>query len=388
MAITTGGSSAGGAAGVVDPDRLDDLRTRIRKEIDDGILPSCSYAVGLGGEIIASETFGDATDATRYVIFSCTKAFVAGVMWQLIGEGRVMLGDRVVDHFEEFGANGKDGITIEQVMTHTAGFPRAPLGPGRWGDRATRVEAMANWRLNWEPGSRFEYHPTSAHWVLGEIIERIDGRTCGDAIEARISEPLGLDGFRLGVAPADQGDVARVVDVGSFPTPDELEEVFGLRDYELGEVTPEALMALNSPDALAVGVPGGGGVGRARDLARYYQGLLHNPGGLWDPEVLVDGTGHVRNMHPDPVLGYPASRTAGITVANDDGKAYLRGMGHRVSARAFGHNGAGGQIAWADPATGLSFCYLTDGLDRHIIRESRRVSGIASRAALLTTPIA
>ena len=209
--------------------------------------------------------------------------------------------------------------------------------------------------------------------MLGELIERLDGRPYGDAIDARIAQPLGLDGFRLSVPPDQQGDIAEVVDVGSFPTADELEATFGVRTYELGEVTPEALMALNTSDARAVGVPGGGGVGRAADLARYYQGLLHNPGGLWDADVLADGTANVRNMFPDPVLGYPASRTAGIVVANDDGKAYMRGMGHTVSPRAFGHNGAGGQIAWADPETGLSFCYLTDGLDRHIIRESRRV---------------
>jgi CubicO group peptidase (beta-lactamase class C family) len=371
----------------IDEDRLDALRTRIRQEVDDGILPSCSYAIGLDGDVVVAESFGDATDATRYVVFSCTKAFVAGVMWQLIGEGRIALADRVIDHFPEFGDNGKESITVEQVMCHTAGFPRAPLGPPRWSDRAGRVEAMAGWRLNWDPGSRFEYHPTSAHWVLGELIERLDGRPCGDAIDARISQPLGLDGFRLSVPPDQQGDIAEVVDVGSFPTPDELEATFGFRTYELGEVTPEALMALNTTEARAVGVPGGGGVGRARDLAGYYQALLHDPGGLWDPGVLEDGTANVRNMFPDPVLGYAASRTAGIVVANDDGKAYMRGMGHTVSARAFGHNGAGGQIAWADPATGLSFCYLTDGLDRHIIRESRRVSGVASRAALLTTPM-
>jgi CubicO group peptidase (beta-lactamase class C family) len=371
----------------IDEDRLDALRTRIRQEIDDGILPSCSYAVGLDGDVVVSETFGDATDSTRFIVFSCTKAFVAGVMWQLIGEGRIALTDRVVDHFPEFGENGKASITVEQVMCHTAGFPRAPLGPPRWSDRAQRVAAMAGWRLNWEPGSRFEYHPTSAHWVLGELIERLDGRPYGDAIDARISRPLGLDGFRLGVPADQQGDIADAVDVGSFPTADELEATFGFRTYELGDVTPEALMELNTTEARAVGVPGGGGVGRAADLARYYQGLLHNTGGLWDAEVLEDGTANVRNMFPDPVLGYPASRTAGIVVANDDGKAYMRGMGHTVSARAFGHNGAGGQIAWADPGTGLSFCYLTDGLDRHIIRESRRVSGIASRAALLTTPM-
>ena len=48
---------------------------------------------------------------------------------------------------------------------------------------------------------------------------------------------------------------------------------------------------------------------------------------------------------------------------------------------AFGHNGAGGQIAWADPVTGLSFCYLTNGLDRHLLRESRRTTALGSLAA-------
>jgi CubicO group peptidase (beta-lactamase class C family) len=72
----------------------------------------------------------------------------------------------------------------------------------------------------------------------------------------------------------------------------------------------------------------------------------------------------------------------GVVVAGDDGKSNLRGMGHTVSPRAFGHNGAGGQIAWADPDTGVSFCYLTNGLDQHVLREARRTSGIASKAAV------
>ena len=81
-------------------------------------------------------------------------------------------------------------------------------------------------------------------------------------------------------------------------------------------------------------------------------------------------------------LGVPANRTLGLVVAGDDGQSALRGMGHTVSPSAFGHNGAGGQIAWADPATGLSFVYLTNGLDRNVLREWRRTSGIASRAAV------
>src|SRR3954454_19119389 len=96
----------------IDDDRLDALRTRVRRDVDDGVLPSCSYAVGLGGDVVVEETFGDATGDTRYVVFSCTKAFVAGVMWQLIGEGRITLADRVVDHFPEFGDNGKASITV------------------------------------------------------------------------------------------------------------------------------------------------------------------------------------------------------------------------------------------------------------------------------------
>ena len=369
----------------IQPNRLADLRTRIRREIDEGLLPSCQVAVGLDGEIVFSETLGDASDDTRYCVFSCTKQFVAGVMWQLIGEGKLQPEDRVVDHWPEFGANGKDVVTIEHLLTHTAGFPLAPMRPEVALDPEARRAKIVSWRLNWEPGTRFEYHPTSAHWVLGELIERLDGIPVGKAVQRRIAEPLGLR-FQLGVPPSDGGDIATLFDVGTFPTAEELEEAMGIEFFDVGEVTPEALLMFNTPEARAAGVPGGGGVGRAADLALYLQAMLHNPGELWDPEVLADGTGHVRNMLPDPILGYRAWRTLGIVVAGDDGQAFMRGFGHTVGPRAFGHNGAGGQIAWADPDSGLSFVYVTNGMDRHLLRESRRTSGIASRAGLLTTP--
>jgi CubicO group peptidase (beta-lactamase class C family) len=92
--------------------------------------------------------------------------FVASCAWTLIAEGTLRVGDRVVEYFPEFGANGKERITVEQVMLHTAGFPHAPMGPPEWYDRAARVQRMSSWTLNWAPGTRYEYHPTSAHWVL------------------------------------------------------------------------------------------------------------------------------------------------------------------------------------------------------------------------------
>jgi CubicO group peptidase (beta-lactamase class C family) len=366
-------------------ERLSDLRQRIRREIDDGVLPSCQFAVGLEGEVVAHEVFGDATLDTRYVMFSATKGFIAGTVYQLIDEGRLDVTHPVSEYFPEFGANGKEAITVEQVMTHTSGFPQAPLPPVIWLDHEARVERMAAWRLNWDPGTRFEYHPTSAHWVLAELIQRVDGRDFRESVRVRLNEPLGLTRFALGVAPEDQGDIATLAPTGQDPSPDELERIFGVRTFDQGEVTNEALLELNGVDERSAGLPGGGGVSDAADVVRYYQALLHDPDDLWDPVHLVDFTRRIRVTLPDPLLGHPSNRSLGLIVAGDDGKSNLRGMGHNVSPEAFGHNGAGGQIVWADPASGLSFCYLTNGLDRDFFREARRTSGIASRAGLLTT---
>jgi CubicO group peptidase (beta-lactamase class C family) len=132
----------------------------------------------------------------------------------------------------------------------------------------------------------------------------------------------------------------------------------------------------------AVGVPGGGGITTAADLAMFYQALLHNPGEMWKPAVLADATSQVRNHLPDPLFGVPANRSLGLVLAGDDGQAYLRGLGRTASPNAFGHNGAGGQLAFADPATGLSFAYLTNGLDQHVIRQGRRGVALASLAGL------
>jgi CubicO group peptidase (beta-lactamase class C family) len=150
------------------------------------------------------------------------------------------------------------------------------------------------------------------------------------------------------------------------------------------EVTEAALLGFNHPDVKALGVPGGGGVMRASDLALFYQALLHNPGGVWKPDVLTDATSNVRNRLPDPMTNTPANRSLGLILAGDDGRSHIRGMGRTVSPGTFGHNGAGGQLAWADPATGLSFGYCTNGLDANEVREPRRGTALSSLAAVCT----
>jgi CubicO group peptidase (beta-lactamase class C family) len=366
----------------LDNGKVDALLERAQRDIDDGVLPSCQLAIARDGEVLVDETFGKASPDSRYVIFSATKPTVAAAVWQLLDAGELRLDQRVAEVLPEFATNGKDVITLEQVMLHTSGFPMAPLGPGQWETREGRLEAFAKWRLNWEPGTRFEYHPTSAHWVLAELIARVTGVDHREFVRDRVLTPLGLTRLRVGVPEDQQRDINELVSVGAPPTPDELVAAIGVRELPLSEVTEAALLQFNRPDVRAIGVPGGGAVSTAADLARFYQALLAGGHGLWSADALRMFTADVRNTFPD-LYGVPANRALGMVVAGDDGLSNRRGMGSTVSPRTFGHNGAGGQIAWADPETGVSFVYLTNGLDQHVLREWRRTAGIASRAGVV-----
>ena len=86
--------------------------------------------------------------------------------------------------------------------------------------------------------------------------------------------------------------------------------------------------------------------------------------------------------HVDMMYRKPVNRALGLCVAGDENRN-LRGFGHSNSEDAFGHGGAGGQIAWGDPATGISFAYCTNGHDQNIFRQGRRGISLSTRAAAL-----
>ncbi len=373
----------------VDPDALAALVARAHREIDDGVLGSCQLAVAAGDRLVAYETLGDAAPDSRYVIFSCTKALVVGAFWLLLAEGAVTLDQTVAEVIPEFATNGKEVITVRQLLLHESGFPHAPLDLLADTTRERRLARFGAWRLNWEPGTRFEYHPTSAHWVMAELIERLSGIDYLDFIHQRVLVPLGLRRLQLGVPLDQQGDINDLEVRGEPPTSDELEAVFGVAGLTLeglqGEVTDAALMGFNRPEVRALGVPGGGGVSTAADLAMYYQALLHNPGGMWDPAVLTAGTAEVHGHLPDPLTRVSSNRALGLVIAGDEPDMAMRGFGHTVSSRTFGHAGAGGQLAFADPESDLSFCYLTNTLDANLLRQHRRGASLAGYVGRLKT---
>ena len=185
----------------VDEERLQDLRARVMRGVDQGPLPSVQLAVARQGRLVLFDTFGAATNTTRFNIYSCTKPLVAAGIWQLMGEDRIDIAQPVSQYLPAFADNGKQAVTGEQVLCHTRGFPNAPMGPPAWWTRQGRLEQMRNWHLEWEPGSRMVYHPTSAHWVLAELIEAITGLDYREHLSRAIIEPLGLRGLRLGVPP-------------------------------------------------------------------------------------------------------------------------------------------------------------------------------------------
>lgn len=365
-------------------DAFDALCERARREVDDR-LPACQLAVAREGEIVGFETFGRAgeTNDTRFLMWSCTKGVMAGLVWQLFDEGTLDPTERVSAYLPTFATNGKDAITVEQLLLHTAGIPQAPLGPRFWGTSEGRREAFAKWRLNWDPGTRFEYHALSAHWALAELVVEVTGNDYRQELQKRVLDPLGLKRLRLGVPEAEQGDIADLQLVGQPATEEEHRAagVFWSGPPTL-DVTGPLIMSLNTAAAREVGIPAGGAVSTAADVALYYQGLLHNPG-LWSPQVLTDGTGVIRNTFPDvPKWGMPANRTRGLVVRGDHDLAHwMMHFGPGTSPRTFGHDGAGGQIAWADPESGLSFCFLTNGMDTNGVREALRNQDLSRLAA-------
>ena len=346
------------------------LLDAVEQLVTNGTTPACQVAVARDNEVVCFETFGAATDATRFCVFSATKPIVASAVWLLIGDGLLDPARPVSHYVPEFATNGKEAITVEQVMLHTSGFPNAPMDAIEGGDTVTRVKRFTEWQLEWEPGSRFEYHGTSAHWVLAELIERCTGSDFRDFVDERVCTPNRLPRL-LGLLEEEQEDIAECVPLGERPDGAATMAVDG--------------SVFNDPAVRAAGIPGAGAVATAATMARFYQALLHNPNGVWDANVLRDATTNVRCTLPDPLMNVPANRSLGLVLAGDDGLHQLRYafFGRDNSPGSFGHAGAFCQVAWADPATGISFSFLKNGLQADMIADAVKVIPITDAAAAL-----
>ena len=360
-------------------DAVNALQARIQSEIDDGHSEAAQFAIGLHGEIVAGASFGSATPESRFVIFSATKVTVAMSLLPHLADGSIELTAPVARYLPGFGDNGKDLVTVLQLLTMQGGFPQALIGPDAWGTSEGRRQRFSEWLLDWPAGTRTEYHPIAAHWVIAELIETMSGRPYADVINERIAAAAGAAPV-LGRAAVDGGGPAVTIRTAGYVPPRErLLEAFG-RDDMIPDTTvsPELLLALNDPRAQAAAIPGGGGIARALDIALIYQSFVNNPGTSHPADWLADATTTIRNGSINHSDGVPANRTIAGVISGADGLNDYRWFPH--TPRAFGHAGAGGQLCWVDVDSGMSFCFLHDTLQldpSHDLRRCRELNALA-----------
>lgn len=331
----------------VDPKRLALFLDRVALDVENGPLPSAQVAVARHGRLVAFETYGDSSQDHRYILQSVGRVVVAATVWKLISDGRLDVDERVADIVPEFATNGKEVVTVTQVLTHTAGFPFAPLGYPKMLDRDKRLEAFGRWRLEWEPGSRLQFHLTGAAWLIAEIVERRSGMPFPDYLRKNIVDPLGL-GFVLPV-PAERFAADLAVPLAIDRTSDDQ------------EVDPWGAWYLASPEVLAAGEPSHSIAGTAADVAMLLQALFHSP--IWRPEVVAEATRIHVSAKPsgDPLYGGSddvAHLGLFCVVSGETGGPWAPRTG---SPATFGNGGAPCQLGFMDPEAGTSFAFLTNG---------------------------
>ena len=364
-------------------EKVEALLQRAGKEVDDGWLPAAQLAIAREGEVVLQQSYGSAQDDSLICVFSATKAITSAAAWLLFQQGELSEEERVADIVPEFATKDKNHITVGQLFSHTAGFPHAPFAPLDWDDKDKRYARFAKWWLNWDPGSRFEYHASSSMWIIAEIIERRSGETYRDFVRSQVIEPLQLQDLYVGLPTPQNPRALPCVYVGEAMTPQEYKDL-GMRVPPETEVTESAILSFNTPEVRAVGVPGGGAFATASAMTLFYQALLHggnSHASPWSMQTLLDARRVRSGDFTDLLFKKPANRALGVIISGDKSRNF-RGFGKTNSPEAFGHNGAGGQLVWADPATGISFTYLTPGHDRNSVRQGSRGVAISSLAAV------
>ena len=293
---------------------------------------------------------------TAAVTFSATKAVTAAAALLLAERGRLDVSDRVASHWPEFAPNGKDAITLEQVLAHQAGLPAfdRPISVSEAADAEAMARQLAGQTPEWAPGSAHGYHALTFGWLVGEVVQRVSGRP----IAAVVAEEFGAD-LHFGVREADAVDLARLAAgrplkaadrIAAERTVAELVRASSDPSSPLQRSTANPLASFNQPEVLAAGWPAAGLVCTARALADFYRRLV-------DGTLLSRGT--VREAIRTRASG--ADRT--LVLDSAFGLGFMRpspSMWLPPVARehAFGHPGASGALGFGDLEAGVAFAYV------------------------------
>ena len=210
---------------------------------------------------------------------------MSSAMWILIGEGKLDI-KRARGRYHARVRHQRQRHDYGRAVAapRRAAFRSRRIAQNDWLDRDKRREKFKTWRLEFPVGSVSSIIATSTFWVLADIIERRSGQDFRHFVRDRIAAPLGLPELRLGVPPGEHHRVADLAYVGDALTPEDYKKM-GLPEPPVTEVTETMILGFNDPIVRESGVPGGGGIMTAGELALFYQGLLHNRRPQWQADL-------------------------------------------------------------------------------------------------------
>jgi uncharacterized protein YbbC (DUF1343 family)/CubicO group peptidase (beta-lactamase class C family) len=345
----------------------------VQAAIDQGKIPGAVLLVGRGDEIVYRKAYGNRavqpekvamTEDTVFDLASLSKVVGCATSVMLLAErGQICLNDRVAAYLPEFANNGKQEVTIEQLLLHRAGLiPDNSLKDYADGPEKS-IERIMQLKTVYEPGTRFDYSDVG-YMVLGELVKRVAGRPLDQFTREEIFGPLGMKDTCYLVPEANKARCA--------PT----EKRDG--KWMIGEV--------HDPRAYALGgVAGHAGVfSTADDLSRWCRMIL-GFGTLDGKRVFADTT--IREMIRQRVLADGSgSRAYGFDVST--GYSQPRGNFFEPGS-TFGHTGFTGTAFWIDPKHNAYCILLTNRVhpdgNGEILDLRRRVGNVVC-SALIESP--
>jgi CubicO group peptidase (beta-lactamase class C family) len=319
------------------------------------------------------------TADTVVLVWSATKGIGSACVLHALQQQKIELNRPVAEFWPEFGQADKDKITLGQLLSHQAGLcaleQRVDVLDYEGVIRALEAQAPL-----WPPGTAHGYHARTFGFLLDELMRRITGKTLSDYWQENFARPLALD-FWIGL-PEEQN--SRMATIYAAKTP----KAFGAEpknrqsgsDFYRDLVTPGTLARktftspyglnviskMNDPHIRAQPIVSFGGIGSASALAKFYS-MLANGGTLdgqsffsektiqWMTTTLSDGI--------DRVFQIPTAFSAGFMKDSRDVARRMFGP----SATSFGHPGAGGSHAFADPENKIAFAYVMNQMEQSVL---------------------
>jgi CubicO group peptidase (beta-lactamase class C family) len=325
------------------------------------------------------------TQDTMAPSFSTTKGVAATLLHIAVDRGLLDYDDRVAAHWPEFAQAGKDAITVRHVLAHQSGLYHIR----QMIDRADRmldwdhmIRAIERTAPIHEPGTRTGYHGLTFGYIVGELLQRVTGRSFSRLVQDELVRPLGLDGMYVGapdealaraaellwpmnnvlapVSMLSQGGIAGTLLSGGAGALQGVLRLFGLQlDLAsiLDALAPNGINSFDfgAADTLKVAIPAANGLFTARSLARMYAAL--SCGGEIDGVRLLSPATLARATQiQDPVAGRVVIPFDMRWRLGYHAVATTRG----VPKKAFGHFGFGGSGAWADPRRELAVALIVN----------------------------